>query len=434
MPAHWWVRLLVFQLAGYLLVGRTFGYVGVAPAKIFIGEIVLVGFLLLRPKDLAVRFLNALFGKNPMSGIACAMAVFLIYGVAQAARGVALDYPALVAAQNLVFNYYPFYLFLGVWLGLERPGLLERFVPWMGWAHGIYGLAYVLVLNNVHTLLPGVYGVRLFGQPNASPILIILLGTMPGGLWKRWAPLVLNILTLIGIQVRAEWLSLLAAIAVWAIVTRRFTSLAVRMMAALAVFGVLFVTDVTIPGAPDRGGDTSARRVIGRALSSLDPETASEFADNARGSAETVSWRTQWWRAIWNEVEQTPETSAFGLAYGFPLNSLANKLRAHAIRTPHSIFFYTLGHTGWVGVILFVYLLWQLIRLQLNVYRLNANPLGLMMVAQALSAALFENLFETPFGAVQFWMLSGLLAAPIAAAADHREYTASAQPLPATRW
>jgi len=42
-----------------------------------------------------------------------------------------------------------------------------------------------------------------------------------------------------------------------------------------------------------------------------------------------------------------------GHGYGFPLGDLVPYLEGEFIRTPHNEFFYALGYTGWIGVLLF---------------------------------------------------------------------------------
>lgn len=83
------------------------------------------------------------------------------------------------------------------------------------------------------------------------------------------------------------------------------------------------------------------------------------------------------------------------------------------LRTPHNIFFYALGYGGWIGVALFFLLQVSLARLLLRAYRVTGQPFGLVFWAMSLSLAFFGNFFETPFGAIPFYLLTGLAIAPV---------------------
>ena len=64
----------------------------------------------------------------------------------------------------------------------------------------------------------------------------------------------------------------------------------------------------------------------------------------------------------------------------FPLVSLApagGERLGEAIRTPHSVFYYALGYTGWVGVVLFGVLQFAIVRLLWRSYRLTGQAAGL---------------------------------------------------------
>jgi hypothetical protein len=71
-----------------------------------------------------------------------------------------------------------------------------------------------------------------------------------------------------------------------------------------------------------------------------------------------------------------PLLEAFGHGYGFDLFSLAppevrGGQEKWEVRTPHSVFYYPLGYTGWVGVVLFA-------ALQLTILRLLWQSFGSM--------------------------------------------------------
>ncbi|HZD51409.1 MAG TPA: hypothetical protein VE175_00040, partial [Woeseiaceae bacterium] len=60
-----WSRIAGFLLAGYLILGRSFAYLGVPP--LFIGEIVLGAFLLLKPRVALGTWAAALLRASPLN-------------------------------------------------------------------------------------------------------------------------------------------------------------------------------------------------------------------------------------------------------------------------------------------------------------------------------------------------------------------------------
>jgi O-antigen ligase len=107
---------------------------------------------------------------------------------------------------------------------------------------------------------------------------------------------------------------------------------------------------------------------------------------------------------------------AFGHGYGFDLFGLApEEVRAgqdEEIRTPHSVFFYALGHTGWVGVGLFAVLQITILRLLWRAFRLSGQPAGVVFWVMGMSMACFEQSFDTPYRAIPFYLLVGMAMAP----------------------
>ena len=72
------------------------------------------------------------------------------------------------------------------------------------------------------------------------------------------------------------------------------------------------------------------------------------------------------------------------------------------VRTPHNIFYYALGYSGWIGVAIFFALQLTCASMLWRVYRLTGQAYGLAVWAATLIAAFFGNVMETPFGAIPF--------------------------------
>ena len=64
---------------------------------------------------------------DPLYGVAWALLVSMVYGIAETIYGVLLGYPLFTALQILVFsNICPVYLFLGIWVGFRDPATCRK--------------------------------------------------------------------------------------------------------------------------------------------------------------------------------------------------------------------------------------------------------------------------------------------------------------------
>ena len=122
---------------------RTFG---IPPAKLFVGDLTLAAFIVLHRVISSDPWIDALTKGGPLGP--CCLAAAGIAGL----RHLRSDsrHPARVSlprrqSENLVFNVYPIYLFLGIWLGRRRPGTSTAICP--GLLHllllGVYAPAYL---------------------------------------------------------------------------------------------------------------------------------------------------------------------------------------------------------------------------------------------------------------------------------------------------
>jgi O-antigen ligase len=108
---------------------------------------------------------------------------------------------------------------------------------------------------------------------------------------------------------------------------------------------------------------------------------------------------------------------AFGHGYGFDLFGLAPAEVRYGqedweVRTPHSVFYYALGYTGWVGVVLFAALQLAILRLLWQSFRLDGQPVGVLFWVMGMAMASFEGGFDTPYRAIPFYLMVGMAAAP----------------------
>ena len=103
----------------------------------------------------------------------------------------------------------------------------------------------------------------------------------------------------------------------------------------------------------------------------------------------------------------------FGKGYGYPLSGLIGARVEDNLRTPHNVFFYALGYGGWMGVSIFLALQAALVWVLILAFQRSRSPVGLVLWIALFSSAFFQNFFETPYGAIPYYFIAGLAAAPV---------------------
>lgn len=384
---------------------------GIPQLKLFVGEAVLAAFLAFRPWAVLGRWVYWL--SNARAGalfpLAWSLLAFLVYGLFQAFVGLVRGHEALLALQNLVFNVYPLYLFLGVYVGLRFPSLLPRALRWLAWLNGVYGLLYLLFLSRLEAHLPWAPDVPLFGQPGGSAVALLGLLVFEPRPGRVWYLFLLNLLVLLGVQVRGEWLAFALALTAWALVRGKMVRLALIGALFSFLFGVLYISDLRLPAPEQRGGELSARGIVARVIAPFNPDLAANLVgEEAYSFAGTITgWRIPWWIRIWETVHRDSATALLGLGYGFPLWSLYEAI-PEGVRTPHNAFFYSIGYTGWLGVFLFFTFLWALLWALYKASRVSlVGEFAFVVSLGQVGAASFGNFFETPFGAIPFYLMAG---------------------------
>ncbi len=412
-----WAKWVFVMLLGSSF-GKTFYYLGVPSAKIFIGDITLGLFILFCPRELAGRWFRAVTQGGVLSPFGWVLLFSILYGLTEVLYGLNVGYPLLTALQNLVFNLYPVYLFLGLWVGSAHPTLLQKIIRWGAWTLALYGPAYLLWLHKIKLFAPGTTDVPLFPQAGGGGLILLSLLAFERRPGRWWLPMILCAAMMLAAQVRSEWLSTIVAFLIWGLLERKLGKVAqvFTLVAALLVVG--FATDLDLPSTAERGGKISSREIVARGLSAISPSLAEQYTSskNTGFYAGTISWRTRWWSAIWDSVspDRSLARAAFGNGYGFPLKDLVPYLRAAAdLRTPHSIFYFALGYSGWIGVVLFFALQAALLKMLWRVYKSTGQSWGVCAQTITLVSALFGNSLESPVEAIPFYLMMGLFLGPV---------------------
>ncbi len=419
-----WVLLPV--VIGYVIMTRSFAYLGLAP--IYVGEATLGLLLFFRPEAILGTWVRAQLRPHRYTNLATLAAIFVAYGMLQCVRGLLESAYPKSALQNFAFNYYVAFLFAGMWLGDRHRNLLPRVIWYLAWANAIYGIAYLLIFG--HLLTPEEHAanvVPLFGWPAGSAIAILGLLAFKRSSPPIIIPLVLNAFVLLGKQVRAEWLAFAVAITLLSTLRGRLFQLA---QAAAVIGGLLLVgviVDFQVPAPASLGGVISARDIVGRAVAVADEDAAEQLSEHADIYSGNVSWRTAWWTELWEVTHKRWLTTVFGMGYGYPIWE-HNHLSEGINPTPHNVFVYVITYTGWLGVFIFYTLQLYLAWLLWKGYLASGQPFGICIWVLLFVWAHFDNRFETPYGAIPFWVLVGMaLSSAPAMTKAPRQYAASSK-------
>jgi hypothetical protein len=412
-----WVNIVTFLVLGYICMSRSFAYLGIPPWRIFVSEVVLAFFLFHGPRAAVGRWPWMAMKAPSLRGLVRYFFLFLGYGVFQVFRGISNGNPVLTSVRDLAFNYYPIYFFLGLWVGVRSPQSMPKLVRAVAWFNGVYGLVYVLFLSNVTWTVPGVpkevTDVNLFGQPLGSAIALVGLLAFESDLWSVWYLFALNFFVLLGMQIRGEWLAFAVGLLCWVYLNKRLKQFLVVGGYVLVVLAFMLAIDLKIPGPAGRGGIISVRDIAGRALAPVDSDLAYEYTSEYKMAEDTVLFRTLWWAEIWTSVNESPGRALFGFGYGYPLGDLVPYLEGDFIRTPHNVFFYALGYTGWIGVAIFMAFQAELVKLLWRCWKEAGQSFGILFWVTSLVFAGFTEFFETPYGAIPFYLVTGCACAAL---------------------
>jgi hypothetical protein len=410
-----WAKWVLFLMVGLSLTGRSFSYLGIPPAKLFIGDITLGAFILLRPRKLFDPWINGLINGGPLGPVSWVLMITVCYGIFEVIRGVLYGFAPITAIQNLVFNVYPLFFFLGLWVGARRPELLLRYIQVFGVCFFFYAPAYLLVLHTINVQMPGSDGVSVFGQADGGGLIVLGLLCLDPKPRRWWPVMVIAGIGFLAAQVRAEWLGMGLATLIWGFLSRKLSRVAMIGLGIGALLLVGLLLDVNLPSPGERGGAISSTEIVARGLAAVSPDLARDVtgSDNVNFYKGTITWRQNWWRAIWAHSQENFTYLLIGPGYGYLLRNLVNYLRnVGDLRTPHNVFYFALGYSGWIGVLIFFSVQAAFGMLLWKVYRVTGQAFGLAAWASIVLAAFFGNVLETPYGAIPLYLLIGLFVGP----------------------
>jgi O-Antigen ligase len=428
-----WAKLTMFLVVGYLYTGRSFAYLGFPWISLYVGEMALAYFLLFGPRMQELKWLRIAWRLNPLKRFKRLLVLLLCYGLFESLRGMLSGYSRFAALRDTAFNYYPLFLFLGVWVGLRDRNSLRRTVRILAWFNGIYGVAYALFLSQLPWTMPGTGSaasdVPLFSEPLGSAIALLGLLAFEPKLKRVWHVLTLNAIVMLFVQLRSEWVGFGLGLLVfvwWTNQVKRFVYAAALLV---LLIGLMYLGNVNLPSPKGRGGQISVNGMVARAVAPINKEAAAEIAppEDVVGYWGNVNWRLVWWASIWLAVHANPVRALFGFGYGYPIGDLNPFIVPGTfIQTPHNDFFYALAFSGWLGVLLFLLLQVELVRLLSLSCRITNQPFALMCWIALTTESMFGDFFEAPMGAIPFFLLMGMAIAPVLLSGNGRASSAHA--------
>jgi O-antigen ligase len=398
----WRTKLVVSMWYAYNFVGKPFVYLG-APFTFF---------LFLDPAIVCDRMYIALTRRGPLSAVCWTLLLSTLYGAAELVYGLLLGYDPITVLEVTAYSICPWYLFLGMWAGAARPDLVRNYIRFFAWYSAIYTPLYFLFLRHLSQTIPGT-DIELFGQPGSGSLVILGLLCFEQRLARYWFPIAVCCFQTIASQIRADWLGLALVLVIWGFTTKQVTRLLSTAGALIVLLFVGYVTDVSIPALPGRGGAISARETISRAVAAIDPSLAEEYSKNTWYYSGTIYWRTEWWKEIRYLVFQKYSTTLFGLGYGYPLKNLVPYLKDVDVRSPHNIFYFTLAYSGLIGFVAFLSFQAALLALFWRVYRETGQLFGFVSLIFIVIGAFFGNFLESPPRVIPIYLMWGMCIGPL---------------------
>ena len=110
--------------------------------------------------------------------------------------------------------------------------------------------------------------------------------------------------------------------------SRKMNRVALIGMVIFAVLAIGALLDVNLPSPEERGGAISSREIVARGLAAVSPD----LARNVTGSTNvgfykgTITWRQNWWKAIWQNSTESETNCSSVRATGSPSGTWWNYL------------------------------------------------------------------------------------------------------------
>lgn len=403
-----------FVLGGFLTFGRGFAYLGVAP--LFIGEVFIARSVLANHRRWIQQFFDDFFHGRLL---ALGIGLTLLWGMFELFRTFAQStYPTIDAIKTFAFNYYPLCVLIGMAYGGDMT--VDRFVAWwkkLAIFYACYALVYP-VAAIYDPRLPWNDSVAIFNVPSISGLMPVALLALWPYLrdWKlKYPVLLLSFFPLMYYPGRGAILGLALGLGCVALVSVQ--RVLMILFGTVAVFVAMSAASPMIERAlGDDAPQIDPMRPLARLVATVNEDAAiamlkeagyvHEAEEMAVVAAGTASWRTTIWEGAVRSLDTTT-LMLIGQGHGADLG----KYTPHGedIRTPHNYVIYLIFYTGAIGLGLFHLLLLGLLVRAWAIPNRNFRAATVGIILLTCMMALVGNLFETPFAAIPFFLLTGVL-------------------------
>jgi hypothetical protein len=283
---------------------------------------------------------------------------------------------------------------------------------------GLYGILWAVFLSHFEISIPWITdrGVSIFSD--AGGVLFLAVGAAAlSPVMRRSAllPLLTLCIAFLGPFERAVVLGVAAGMAIVILQQGNYRML---LQISVAVAGVAILSalagELVSMGGGARSGSMTLSWLIARLVSIFAPDQAFSMlikmgsyqeAYQIYGLHHDADWRSQFWQDVIRSLE-SQWLWLLGHGYGVSLGSFAG--HGAILRTPHNFVIYFIGYTGVIGLMIFLGLLTALL---VRFIRLPRSPMRTFVIAELVAMtvrALAANSFETPYGAVPFYLLLGM--------------------------
>lgn len=419
--ANIFLAVLCFALVGYATLGKSFAYLGLPP--LYVGEFVLLAGLAALVGSRAPLVVFVVF---PCQLLAVLMGWVMFRTIPY------IGEHGLDALRDSVIIMYGLLALIVIAVLIEDPRRLSRVVRAYG-RFAAAGIPVMVALALVAVVfkeqlpdLPGL-GVPIvhfrpgdFGTHLGGAMVFMLLGL--GYASRSWIAIALVGAVLAASQNRGGMLAMVLPVAIAAVASGRWRTLAKALVPVAALLALAYVLDAGVADLEGRGRGVSAHQLV--------DNLASVFATSDNTLDGTKRWRLDWWDTIAN---YTVRGEYFWMGKGFGINLaeadgfVVGDPAAPPLRSPHSAHMTILARAGVPGLLLWGALLlswaWMIATSYLRA-RLRRDEgwsslflfVGCYALAIVLSASV-DVALEGPILGFWFWVLFGV---GVAATMIHR--------------
>lgn len=414
---------LFFILCGYAIGGRGFAYIGIAP--LYIGEFVMVVGIL---TCLRTGLVGALLKDQAPAPVA----LFMGWGLFRTLPYIS-QYGPLAIRDAMIWGYgtFAFLVASSLMASMDNPSRLRRFLQFFS-SLFIVCLPPVFVINEI-------FGSSVPMWPGTTvPIILLKAGDamvhmggiavlLLAGLIELSGPAKFTMTALslvLAARARSGMAGFIAALGfpVMLAPVRRYVFAGCAVLALL--FGLAWATDFKVRLTDNREFSaqtlTQTFTAAGGMFGNSSMMTLAKNYTAASRLNATIIWRVIWWYFLYNDVRDRAPATGLGFGMSLALPGIPVAI-AEDVRSPHNCNMTVLGRMGFIGLGLWLLMLFNWFRLMIGCHfralrtkRYVWASFFMVLPAWLLAAWVngsFDIYLEGPMGGIWFWTLIGAGAA-----------------------